>query len=124
MSYPQLEIQQRDNEVSPNMEIEMLKGRATVIQKSVEGIKVTVTDLEADTNSKFEQTANRITAEVANINQDMSSRFQITNNAITAEVQRATGAEGQLSSRINVTESNITAEVKRAKDAEGALSGE
>ena len=115
--------QQRDNEVSPNMEIEMLKGRATVIQKSVEGIKVTVTDLEADTNSKFEQTANRITAEVANINQDMSSRFQITNDAITAEVQRATGAEGQLSSRINVTESNITAEVKRAKDAEGALSG-
>lgn len=115
--------QRRDNEVSPNMEIEMLKGRATVIQKSVEGIKVTVTDLEANTNSKFEQTANRITAEVASINQDMSSRFQITNNAITAEVQRATGAEGQLSSRINVTESNITAEVKRAKDAEGALSG-
>ncbi len=111
------------NEVSANTEIQMLKGRATIIEKSVEGIKVTVTDLEADTNSKFEQTANRITAEVANINQDMSSRFQITNNAITAEVQRATGAEGQLSSRINVTESNITAEVKRAKDAEETLSG-
>jgi len=130
--------QRRDNEVSPNMEIEMLKGRATVIQKSVEGIKVTVTDLEANTNSKFEQTANRITAEVASINkdmssrfeitnnritqevtdinQDMSSRFQITNNAITAEVQRATGAEGQLSSKIIQTASEIRSEVKNTTD--------
>lgn len=115
--------QKRDNEVSPNMEIEMLKGRSTMIEKSVDGIRVTVADLEADTNSKFEQTSNRITAEVASINKDMSSRFEITTNAINAEVKRATDAEGALSSRINITDSNITAEVTRAKGAEEALSG-
>lgn len=114
--------QRRDNEVSPNMEIEMLKGRSTVIQKSVEGIKVTVTNLESDTNSKFEQTDRKIAAEVASINKDMSSRFEITSKAIDAEVKRATSAEGELSGKISVEADRITAEVKRAIGAEGELS--
>lgn len=110
------------NEVSANTEIEMLKGKSMIIQKSVEGLKVVVSDLEADTNSKFEQTANRITAEVASINKDMTSRFEITNNAITAEVKRATDEEGKLSGRIDVTARDITLEVNRATKAEGDLS--
>lgn len=114
--------QYRDNEVSPNNEIEMLKGKSMIIQKSVEGLKVVVSDLEADTNSKFEQTANRITAEVASINKDMTSQFEITNNAITAEVKRATDEEGKLSGRIDVTARDITLEVNRATKAEGNLS--
>lgn len=114
--------QYRDNEVSPNDEIEMLKGKSMIIKKSVEGLKVVVSDLEADTNSKFEQTANRITAEVASINKDMTSRFEITNNAITAEVKRATDEEGKLSGRIDVTARDITLEVNRATKAEGNLS--
>lgn len=114
--------QYRDNEVSPNNEIKMLKGKSMIIQKSVEGLKVVVSDLEADTNSKFEQTANRITAEVASINKDMTSRFEITNNAITAEVKRATDEEGKLSGRIDVTARDITLEVNRATKAEGDLS--
>lgn len=114
--------QRRDNEVSPNMEIEMLKGRSTVIQKSVEGIKVTVTNLESDTNSKFEQTDRKIAAEVASINKDMSSRFEITSKAIDAEVKRATSAEGELSGKIGVEADRITAEVKRAVEKEGELS--
>lgn len=110
------------NEVSTNTEIEMLKGKSMIIQKSVEGLKVVVSDLEADTNSKFEQTANRITAEVASINKDMTSRFEITNNAITAEVKRATDEEEKLSGRIDVTARDITLEVNRATKAEGNLS--
>lgn len=52
------------NEVSPNTEIEMLKGRSMVIKKSVEGLSVTVTNLEDKTNTKFEMTDREIALKV------------------------------------------------------------
>ena len=55
------------------------------------------------------------------ITADYTTKFETTADSITAEVTRATTAEGTLSSSIKSTADNITAEVKRAQDAEKEL---
>lgn len=55
------------------------------------------------------------------ITADYTTKFETTADSITAEVTRATTAEGDLSSSIKSTADNITAEVKRAQDAEKEL---
>lgn len=116
----------RENEVSANEEFEQLKSKTIKITKSVDGLSVELADLEKNTASKFEQTAESITAEVARANAaegDLSGRISITADAVTQEVTRAKGEEATLSGRITVTADAITQEVTRAKAAEGELSG-
>lgn len=116
----------RENEVSANEEFEQLKSKTIKITKSVDGLSVELADLEKNTASKFEQTAESITAEVARANAaegDLSGRISITADAVTQEVTRAKGEEATLSGRITVTADAITQEVSRAKGAEETLSG-
>ena len=56
------------------------------------------------------------------ITADYTTKFETTADSITAEVTRATTAEGTLSSSIKSTADSITAEVTRATTAEGDLS--
>lgn len=114
----------RENEVSANEEFEQLKSKTIKITKSVDGLSVELADLEKNTASKFEQTAESITAEVARANAaegDLSGRISITADAVTQEVTRAKAEEATLSGRINVTADQITAEVKRAEDEENSI---
>lgn len=55
--------------------------------------------------------------------QNLGSRFNVTAEAISAEVERASNAETNLSGRLNVTAEKVEAEVTRATRAEGTLSG-
>lgn len=101
----------RGNEVTSNDEIIMLKSKTLVINKSVDGLTVTVSDLEKNTESKFEQTANRITAEVKRATDSenaLFSKIEITAESIKTEV--ADTANG-LSSKIEQTASAIRTEV-------------
>lgn len=93
--------EEREQNFGVNKEIIQLQGKATRIQKDVDGVRVEVEDLEQDTASKFEQTATQI----------------------FTEVSRATEAEGELDSKITQTAESITQEVTRATEAEGTLSG-
>ena len=67
-----------ENDVDINTEIELLKGKTITIQKSVDGVKVAVSDLAEQTEG----------------------RFEVTDTAIEMEVKRATDAEDYLSSQI------------------------
>lgn len=114
----------RENEVSANEEFEQLKSKTIKITKSVDGLSVELADLEKNTASKFEQTAESITAEVARANAaegDLSGRISITADAVTQEVTRAKGAEETLSGRITVTAGEITQEVSRAENEENSI---
>ena len=70
-----------ENDVDINTEIELLKGKTITIQKSVDGVKVAVSDLAEQTEG----------------------RFEVTGTAIEMEVKRATDAEDYLSSQIEFT---------------------
>ena len=79
--------------------IESVERRTGKLERNADHLQSTYEDLEKQTSSKFEQTA----------------------DAITAEVTRAQGAENSLGSSITQTADAITAEVTRAQGAEGAL---
>lgn len=139
--------QWRTNEVSANTQIEQLKGKTAIITRDVNGVKVYVEDLEQQTNTKFEQTADSILQEVNRATEkegQLSSKIEqtaeqimqevsqtasnlstrITQNAqqISLEANRATEAEGELSSKIIQTADSIETEVTRANKAEEQLS--
>ena len=71
--------------------IESVERRTGKLERNADHLQSTYEDLEKQTNSKFEQTA----------------------DAITAEVTRAQGAENSLGSMITQTAENITAEVSK-----------
>lgn len=79
--------------------IESVQKRTSKLERNADHLQSTYEDLEEQTSSKFEQTA----------------------ESITAEVKRATDAEGELQSNITQTAESITAEVNRAQKAEGQL---
>ena len=81
--------EQREQNFSVNNEIIQLKGRTTRIKKDVEGVRVEVEDLAAETASKFEQTTTQI----------------------SAEVSRAIGKEQELSGRIDVMAGQVVLKV-------------
>ena len=81
--------------------------------------------ITADYTTKFETTADSITAEVTRATTaegTLSSSIKSTADSITTEVKRAKGVEGDLSSKISQNADSITAEVTRATTAEGTLS--
>ena len=79
--------------------IESVERRTGKLERNADHLQSTYEDLEEQTNSKFEQTA----------------------ESIATEVKRATDAEGELKSNITQTADAITAEVTRAQKAEGQL---
>lgn len=79
--------------------IESVERRTGKLERNADHLLSTYEDLEKQTNSKFEQTA----------------------ESIATEVKRATDAEGELKSNITQTADAITAEVTRAQKAEGQL---
>ena len=114
----------RVNEDSQTSEMMTLQSKMLKIQKGVDGLLIEVTDLDENTSSRFEQTANKIEAEViraSNAEGELSGRLTITADAITQEVTRAKAEEATLSGRINVTAEQITAEVKRAENEENSI---
>jgi hypothetical protein len=56
--------QKRSNKVGLSTQIQQLKGRTLKIQKNVEELSSTMTDLEGNTSSQFQQTANSIALKV------------------------------------------------------------
>lgn len=114
----------RINEDTQTSEIMSLQSKTMKIQKGVDGLLIEVTDLDENTSSRFEQTANKIEAEVKRANDaegELSGRITVTADAITQEVTRAKAEEATLSGRINVTADQITAEVKRAENEENSI---
>lgn len=114
----------RVNEDTQTSEIMSLQSKTMKIQKGVDGLLIEVTDLDANTSSRFEQTASKIEAEVTRANEaegKLSGRLTVTADAITQEVTRAKAEEATLSSRITVTAEKITAEVSRAENEENNI---
>ncbi len=110
--------QYRNNEVSPNDEIEMLKGRSMSIQKSVDGLKIEISDLEADTIARFDATAASIKAQVSSLDESLSGKIELTKQSLTTEINNT--AEG-LNSKIEQTASSIAARVNGLEGAYAAL---
>lgn len=71
--------------------VEALKRRTHILEENADHLQSTYEDLEKNTSSKFEQTA----------------------ESIATEVKRATDAEGELQSNITQTADSITAEVSK-----------
>lgn len=87
--------EKREQNFNINTEIIRQKGRIARIKKDVEGVRIEVEDLAAETASKFEQTATQI----------------------SAEVSRAIGKEQELSGRIDVMAGQVVLKV----DANGYI---
>ena len=81
--------EKREQNFNINTEIIRQKGRIARIKKDVEGVRIEVEDLAAETASKFEQTATQI----------------------SAEVSRAIGKEQELSGRIDVMAGQVVLKV-------------
>ena len=86
----------------------------------VNSIRDTIESVERRTG-KLERNADHLQSTYEDFEKQTSSKFEQTANAITAEVTRAQGAEDSLGSRITQTADSITAEVTRAQGAEGQL---
>ncbi len=71
--------------------IESVQKRTSKLERNADHLQSTYEDLEKQTNTKFEQTA----------------------NAITAEATRAQGAEGKLSSQISIVAGEVSSKVSR-----------
>jgi len=81
--------EEREQNFGVNKEIIQLQGKSTKIQKDVDGIKIEVENIETSTNTKFEQ----------------------TDEKIALEAQRATGAEDTLSGQIEVMAGQVVLKV-------------
>lgn len=115
---------ERGQTFSIQTEIMRAKGLSAILKRTVEEISNEMHDFEAQTTSKFTQTAAQIQAEVTRASKEegkLSSRITQTANSITSEVTRAKAAEATLTSRITQTADSITAEVSRAKAEEATL---
>jgi len=87
--------EKREQNFGLNTEVIQLQGRYNKIKKDVDGVSIEVGNLETRTNTKFEQ----------------------TDQKISLEAQRATGAEGKLSGQIDV----LAGQVVLKADANGNI---
>lgn len=86
----------------------------------VNSIRDTIESVQRRT-SKLERNADHLLSEYEDLEKNTSSKFEQTAESIATEVKRATDAEGELKSNITQTADAITAEVTRAQKAEGQL---
>ncbi len=78
----------------------------------VNSIRDTIESVERRTG-KLERNADHLQSTYEDLDQQTSSKFEQTADAITTEVTRAQGAENSLESRITQTAESITAEVSK-----------
>ena len=96
--------------------IESVERRTGKLERNADHLQSTYEDLEKQTNSKFEQTADAIQTEVSNrqnADNEMSTRITQTAEQIQSEVTRATGAESSLSSMVTQTAEQIALKVSK-----------
>ena len=96
--------------------LESVQRRTSKLERNADHLLSQYEDLEEQTNTKFEQTADAIKAEVTRAQgaeDSLGSRITQTAESITAEVTRAKGAEESLGSTITQTAESITAEVNK-----------
>lgn len=86
----------------------------------VNSIRDTIESVERRTG-KLERNADHLQSTYEDLEEQTSSKFEQTAESIATEVKRATDAEGELKSNITQTADAITAEVTRAQKAEGQL---
>lgn len=87
----------RNNEVSLSTEIEILNGKTLVIEKSVDGLSVTLTDTKNSLESKIEQTAESIMTNVTDSLNGVESNIQQLANEISLKV-----SQGEMESAIQI----------------------
>lgn len=102
----------RDSIVSPGTE---------TYKQNLNGIRGQISNVEKRTN-KLERTADRTLSEIKNLDANTSSRFEQTAEQIQAEVTRATGVESVLSSNITQTAESIQSEVINRQNADAEMS--
>ena len=78
----------------------------------VNSIRDTLESVERRTG-KLERNADHLLAQYEDLEKNTSSKFEQTAESISAEVKRATDAEGELQSNITQTADSITAEVSK-----------
>ena len=85
------------------------------------GIKGQIANMRRRTN-KLERTADHTLSELSDLDKNTSSRFEQTAEQIQMEVTRATGAESALSSGITQNAESISAEVTNRQNADNEMS--
>lgn len=100
-------------------QIIQLEGKAAVIKKSVEEVSVSLTDLKADTESKFKISSDSISAEVKRA-QDAESSLRLSVQNISLSVKDLTN---NTNSNINVLSNQISLKVNKG-DVSSQLSVE
>lgn len=76
----------------------------------VNSIRDTIESVERRTG-KLERNADHLLSQYKDLNEQTSSKFEQTADAITAEVTRAQGAEGNLSSQISIVAGEVNSKV-------------
>lgn len=91
--------------------IESVERRAGKLERNADHLLSTYKDLEEQTNSKFEQTADSITAEVTRAQgaeNSLGSRISQTADAIEAEVINRQNADSEMSTKISQTAHSVS----------------
>lgn len=102
----------RDSIISPGAE---------TYNQNPNGIKGQIANMQRRTN-KLERTADHTLSELSDLDKNTSSRFEQTAEQIQMEVTRATGAESLLSSGITQNAESISAEVSNRQNADNEMS--
>ena len=127
----------RDSIVSPGTEtykqnpnsirdqIAGVQRRTNKLERTADHTLSELADLDANTTSRFEQTAEQIQTEVSNrqsADSDLSSRITQTVDSITTEVANRQSADNEMSSRISQTANEIASEVAARQNADTEMS--
>lgn len=91
--------------------IESVERRTGKLERNADHLQSTYEDLEKQTNSKFEQTADSITAEVTRAQgaeDSLGSRISQTADAIEAEVINRQNADSEMSTKISQTAHSVS----------------
>lgn len=113
----------RANEVTANDEILQLKGKTLEIKKSIDGVSVELKDFEKGTQSRFEQTDEKIETEVKEAEKELSSGIEqiarkivlkVDSQGNLAEVALGVDADDPAATRVTVTAKNIELSAEEA----------
>ena len=91
--------------------IESVQKRTSKLERNADHLLSTYEDLEEQTNSKFEQTANEIQTEVINrqnADSEMSTKISQTADAIQTEVINRQNADSEMSTKISQTAHSVS----------------
>lgn len=112
--------QYRSQTVSPNTEIQQLKNKALRIQKSVDGVSIDLSNLETETNAKFELQDDEIALKVSK--GTVSSEISVEPDVITLNSNRliVNSTKFQLDALGNVT---VSGDIVSANMTGGSING-